>query len=104
MSKKRPISQDERYWWLVLVDAEMFAAMYNTDKGEEGSGEKALLAHRVGAHARHILVTRFGANLDNLASRARDEYNSLVAKLEADDKAEKERTAAVMKVLDEVVR
>ena len=109
MSKKRPITQDERHWWAILVDAEMFTAMHNHDKEEEGIDEeekkwrreRSWFSARVAAEARHVLVTRFGANLDSLAPRAREAYDSLYTKFVELDREEKEKTAAVMKLLDE---
>ena len=96
---------------MVLVDAEMFTAMYNKDRAnhiEEGDEEElkrvreqAFFAARVAAEARHVLVSRFGANLDNLAPRAREAYDSLYTNFIVLERERKKTMDAALKLLDE---
>lgn len=91
----RNLSNDERIWWTVLADAEMYIQMHNGD----GDGEGALMAHEVSCEARKMLVTRFGVNLDTISPKARDVYLRLLEERRAKKRAEDRRMEEIYALL-----
>ncbi len=94
----RSLSDDERIWWSVLVDAEMYMEMHNKD----GEGEEALLNHDVSCEARRELVTRFGVNLDSIAPRARAVYLRLLDEHKAKKKTEEAKMTQIQRIFDQI--
>lgn len=81
------MTKEERVWWMVLLDADTQSEIY----ARHGDGEGGIRASHVGNQARKTLVTKFGANLDDIGLEARELYHQLYEEREKADAAEKQR-------------
>jgi hypothetical protein len=91
-------SKEERLWWSILCDAELFSEIASN----RGDGPLAVRYMRVAGKARVTLRDKFGINLDTLGMKARDQVMMMEKAEEEKEKEEKRKMDDALKILEDV--
>jgi len=92
------MSNDERLWWSILLDADLFSEIASN----RGDGELAVRYMRVGNKARTTLRDKFGINLDELGMKAREQVMILEEEEAVKEREEKLRMQEALNVMRRV--
>lgn len=92
------MTNDERLWWNILVDAELLSEIAN----HHGDGELSVRYMMVANRARITLRDKFGINLDDLGIKAREQVMAMAEAEAEKDREEKRRIEEGLKALERV--
>lgn len=94
------MSYDERLWWSILLDAELFSEIASN----RGDGQLAVRYMRVAGKARVALRDQFGINLDDLGMKAREQVMILEEAEAAKEREESLRLQEALNVIEQAKR
>lgn len=92
------MSDEERLWWNVLLDAELFSEIASN----RGDGSLAIRYMNVANKARVTLRDKFGINLDELGMKAREQVFILEEAEAVKEREEKLRIQESLRITEEV--
>ena len=88
---------NERLWWSILLDAELFSEIASN----RGDGPLALRYMRVAGKARVTLRDKFGIDLDEMGMKAREQVMILEEEEAVKEREEKLRMQQALDVLEQ---
>ena len=90
------MTDEERLWCNILVEAEMLAESAN-----RYDGHLSLRYFQVAVKARTTLRDKFGINLDNLGEKAREQVMILEEEIAVKEREEKNRTQELLNAIQQ---
>lgn len=90
------MTDEERLWWNILVEAEMLSESAN-----RYDGHLSLRYFRVAVKARTMLRDKFGINLDDLGAKAREQVMLLEEEEAAKEREEKLRAQELLNAIQQ---